>query len=427
MRQSNRFTDLRGLVMGVVPLVLSGCGGGDGGGASTIATTAPPPTAAVVLTQPSLSAGSGYSLLNKADGTVWGWGTNTSAQIGIGSIADAPLPVQVTGLSGTIGIAAGEVRSAALRSDGAVWVWGDNTRGYLGTSSADVCADSDGRFTLPCAKTPVQIRELSAARALAGGASYLAVVKSDGTVWGWGDLYSGGTIGNGVAATPNSTARQVAGLQSMQSVAVGSGHALALRNDATVWGWGYNLYGQLGTPVIGAALPQQVAGLMDVTAIAAGGYQSLALKKDGRVWAWGSNGLQSGSSVATDLDLSGVSAITAGDRHAAVLKTDGTVWAWGGNSYGQVGNGSTSDVVAPIQVTGLADVVAISAGTRHTLALKSDGSVWAWGNVDPKSVSSIDKCTFTQFDTHGTSPTGKTIVSDLPCAKRPVKVLFPPT
>lgn len=425
MYPSNRFTDFRELMIGVVSLILSGCGGGDGGGAGT--STPPPPTTAVVLTEPKLSAGSGYSLLTKADGTVWGWGTNTSAQIGIGSTADIPLPVQVTGLSDTIGIAAGEVRSAALRSDGTVWVWGDNIRGYLGTSSTDVCTASGGSFTFACAKTPVQIKELSAARAIAGGASYLAAVKSDGTVWGWGDLYSGGTIGNGIAATPNTTPRQVSGLQSIQSVAVGSGHALALRNDATVWGWGYNLYGQLGTPVIGAALPQQVVGLIDVTAIAAGGYQSLALKKDGRVWAWGSNGLQSGSSVATDLDLSGVSAITAGDRHAAVLKTDGTVWAWGSNSYGQVGNGNTSDVVAPIEVTGLTGVVAISAGTTHTLALKSDGSVWAWGNVDPKSVSSIDKCTFTHFDTHGTSPTGKTIVSDLPCAKRPVKVLFPAT
>ena len=61
-------------------------------------------------------------------------------------------------------------------------------------------------------------------------------------------------------------------------------------------------------------------------------------------------------------------------------KTDGTVWAWGLNSNGQLGDGTTTSALTPVQVTGLSGVSAIAAGGSHTVRVKTDGTVGAWGN-----------------------------------------------
>lgn len=71
--------------------------------------------------------------------------------------------------------------------------------------------------------------------------------------------------------------------------------------------------------------------------------------------------------------------ISAGSSHSLALKFDGTVYAWGSNSFGQLGNGTTTDSATPVQVKNLTGVIAISAGLFHNLAITSDGSVWAWG------------------------------------------------
>jgi alpha-tubulin suppressor-like RCC1 family protein len=62
------------------------------------------------------------------------------------------------------------------------------------------------------------------------------------------------------------------------------------------------------------------------------------------------------------------------------LKSDGTVWAWGNNESGRLGDGTTTQRITPVQVSGLTGVIAIVAGGTHSLALKGDGTVWAWGN-----------------------------------------------
>lgn len=371
---------------------------------------------------PKIVGGSDYSLALKADGTVWGWGRNSSGQLGNGSIIDADNPLAVSGLVNATAIAAGEIRAIALKADGSVWAWGNNAYGYLGAASSDTCTG----YTPSCAKTPIQVAGLGGATAIAAGVSYFATLKSDGTVWGWGDNYGNGTLGNGITPV-SATPTQVPGLSDINAVAVGSGHALALKNDGSVWGWGYNSSGQLGTATTGSKLPLAVEGLSGVTAIAAGGYQSLALKADGGVWGWGSIGDSSGSAQPAQIGASKITAgaIAAGNRHALALALDGTVWAWGRNDYGQLGTGDKTDSATPVQVSGLTGVTAIAAGYSHSLALKADGSVWVWGHVGAKSVSTIDQCSFTYYDTHGTNPTGKVITYDEPCAKLPRQVLGP--
>ncbi|MBI2472804.1 MAG: IPT/TIG domain-containing protein [Planctomycetes bacterium] len=173
-------------------------------------------------------------------------------------------------------------------------------------------------------------------------------------------------------------------------IAAGDSHTLALKSDGTVWAWGGNDYGQLGDgTTTDKSTPVQVSGLSSVTAISAGKrYYSLALKSDGTVWAWGDNSIgQLGDGTTTKRitpvqvsSLSGVTAIVAGLYHSLALKSDGTVWAWGWNNYGQLGDGGTNwSSSTPIQVSGISGVIAISGRRDHSLALKSDGTVWVWG------------------------------------------------
>ena len=272
-------------------------------------------------------------------------------------------------------VVAGRSHSLALKSDGTVWAWGNNSTGQLGDGS------TTDRWT------PVQVSGLSGVIALAAGSEHSLALKSDGTVWAWGDN-SNGQLGDG--STRNRfTPVQVSGLSGVIAIAGSTFHSLALKSDGTVWAWGLNWYGQLGDGSIDSrSTPVQVSGLSGVIAIAGGSDHSLALKSDGTVWAWGNNdygqlGDGSKTTRSTPVQVSGLNdviALAGGDYHSLALKSDGTVWAWGKNGYGQLGDGSTSDRLTPVQVSGLSGVIALAGGDYHSLALKRDGTVWAWGS-----------------------------------------------
>jgi len=303
--------------------------------------------------------------------------TGTSSRVGTMTIAGHIVTITQTSTTSpnvNPAIAAGLYHTAGLRSDGTVWAWGDNAYGQLG----------DGTTTQR--NTPVQVSGLSSVTAIAAGEYHTVALESDGTVWAWG-YNVWGELGDGTA-TQRNTPVQVSGLSSVTAIAAGDVHTVVLRSDGTVWAWGWNGYGQLGD---GTATqrntPVQVSGLSSVTAITAGYAHSVALKSDGTAWSWGWNGYgQLGDGTATQRNtpvqvsgLSSVTAIAAGDRHTVALRSDGTVWAWGDNSYGQLGDGTATQRNTPVQVSGLDSVTAISAGAYHAVALKSDGTVWAWG------------------------------------------------
>ena len=333
-----------------------------------------------------IAAGFDHSLALMPNGTVMSWGQNASGQLGNDGVILAPshpiqvTPVQVTELINVTALSAGADHSVALKSDGTVWAWGSNIHGQIGDR------------TEVNRNIPVQVRDLTNTSAVSAGGSHNIVLRLDGTLWGWGNNSRRQLFDDGMP-THHMMPTQINNLTNITAISSGRDHNLALRSNGTVWTWGMNIFGMLGDGTrINRSIPVQVSGLTDIYAVAAGLDHNLALTTDGIVWAWGNNGNgQLGvvndpaawfhTSPVQVSGLNNITAISAGGSHSLALKSDGTVWAWGDNGHGQLGNGMVSQsVVIPVQVNLLPDVVAIAAGLNHSLALCSNGTVWAWGN-----------------------------------------------
>ncbi|MFA7150813.1 MAG: prepilin-type N-terminal cleavage/methylation domain-containing protein [Candidatus Paceibacterota bacterium] len=360
----------------------------------------------------SISGGWYSATALKSDGTVWAWGYNIHGMLGDGTTITKYTPVQVKGVGGSgyltniIAIDSNDWHSLALKSDGTVWAWGANHAGQLGDNT-----------TTEMRLTPVQVvgpngsGYLTDIIKISAGYHHSLALKSDGTVWAWGEN-SLGQRGDGTTVLYNYTPVQVVGpggvgyLTNITDIAAGFRHSFALKSDGTVWAWGGNWYGNLGDNTItNRRTPVQVKGpggigyFLNVIKIGAGFHHSLAIKSDGTGWAWGENGgrlgdgttierhtpVRIGSPEDPPVVSSRVVQISGGYEHSLALKEDGTVYSWGRNHYGQLGIGTTVNEYSPIQVRGpagvgyLTNVENITKGGRHSLAVKDDGTVWAWG------------------------------------------------
>ena len=330
----------------------------------------------------AIAGGSGDSLALLSNGNVMAWGNNGVGVLGNGTTTSSDAPVAVHGLSGVTAIAAGEGFDLALLSNGTVMAWGSNQSGALGigtTTGPEECVS-----TIPCSRTPVQVRGLSGVTAIATGEGFSLALLSNGMVMAWGKNTSG-QLGDGTT-TASDVPVPASGLSGVTAVAAG-GDSLALLSDGTVMDWGYNGGGQLGTGsttgpqscagVACSTTPVPVSGLKGVTAIAGGGIHSLALLANGTVTAWGANEvgqLGNGTEEKSDLPvpvsgLAGVTAISAGRYHSLALLTNGTAMAWGWNITWQLGNsGAKEKSDVPVPVSGLSGITAIAAGGYHSLA-----------------------------------------------------------
>jgi alpha-tubulin suppressor-like RCC1 family protein len=175
----------------------------------------------------------------------------------------------------------------------------------------------------------------------------------------------------------------------------GTNHAAAIAPDHSLWTWGGNNYGQLGTGNKNwspTAFPQRIGADQGWKMVRAGENFTLAIASDNSLWSWGRNNygqLGTGSTeeqlfpvqVGQDTDWAEIS---AGKTHALARKTDGSLWAWGRNNQGQAGDGTTIDRYAPVRIGDDNDWTLVTAGNEHSLALKADGSVWGWGRTQAR-------------------------------------------
>jgi alpha-tubulin suppressor-like RCC1 family protein len=179
---------------------------------------------------------------------------------------------------------------------------------------------------------------------------------------------------------------------------------MALRADGTVWAWGRNSNGELGTGTTSSTprlSPAPVPGITDAVWIAGGVGYALAVTADGKVWGWGLNtkgqlGLGDFnvhlSPVASTL-ITEVRQVDAGNEHAIALRSDGTVWCWGDRTYGSTNPGAgiqvgalgdglkTGYTATPVQATPLPNAIFVVAGQGYSAAVTQDGFVYEWGKA----------------------------------------------
>jgi alpha-tubulin suppressor-like RCC1 family protein len=336
----------------------------------------PSPEPTATPTEPGNMDGDDETEPPGSPGTVWGWSRYYSnGQTLGGPTDDGFAPKQVQGLSNVIDVSGRFSFGLALRADGTVWGWGSDLYLDLGHDAGDDTS------------VPVQVPTLENITAIAsgtGGSAY--ALDADGTVWAWGRNDFGqlgiGTTASALVPVP------VPGLSDVVAITAGNVSAYALKSDGTVWAWGRNFYGELGDGTTEhMSTPVQVLELNEVTAIAAtGGSSAYALKSDGTVWAWGrgyggslGNGMTMHQSVPVQvlvpLDITAISA--SGDAGIA-LRSDGTVWGWGGQYDVQPNATIIPEEIVPVQISGLSNVVAITGGDLWSFAIRSDKTVWIW-------------------------------------------------
>lgn len=308
---------------------------------------------------------------------IYGWGRNTEGQLGLGNTTNVSSPNQIGSLSEWTDVSAAYYSTFAIKGDNTLWSWGSNTSGVLGLG------DTTNR------SSPVQVGALSNWAKVDGSGFYsCAAIKTDGTLWTWGQN-NYGQLASGTT-TGRSSPAQVGSLTNWSKIAFGSYHCLSIKTDGTLWVWGggfYN-YGQLGLgDTTNRSSPTQVGALTDWLIAAGGRYFSLAVKTNGTLWSWGRNDVgQLGLGDTTDRSspvqigsATNWAFVAAGQYHSIAIKTNGTIWSWGSNDYGQLGLGDTVARSSPVQIGSLTNWSSIDCGNFFSVAIKTDGTVWGLG------------------------------------------------
>jgi alpha-tubulin suppressor-like RCC1 family protein len=224
---------------------------------------------------------------------------------------------------------------------------------------------------------------------VATGLYQTCAIKQDGTLWCWGDN-TNGTLGTG-DTNPSAVPFQVTG-QGWSQVSSNYLHTCAVKTDGTLWCWGLNANLEAGTTSEFPWSPVQLAGTT-WTQVTTGLYHTCAIKNDGTLWCWGGNlSGQLGSDSIPVLPTSQTSdpvqvagttwqSVSAGQSHTCAVMVDGTLWCWGSNTSGQLGDNTLDSKSTPVAVGTSGQTWAmVAAGVTHTCALATGGSLWCWGD-----------------------------------------------
>jgi len=295
----------------------------------------------------------------------------------------AAAPGAAVGAATGVGVRAQQVspggaHTVAIGVDGSLWAWGDNRWGQLG----------DGTI-ITHRSTPVRIGTDTNWASVSAGGSHTVGIRTDGSLWAWG-WNNQGQLGDGTMGPVNyrNTPTRIGTDNNWTYVSAGSQHAVAVRTDGSLWVWGLNDQGQLGTGTTGGFLPVPVqvqAGTTWAT-VAAGGVHTVGIRTDGSLWAWGNNGQGRLGDGTTTLRNAPVRIGTANDwvsvdasaTHSVGIREGGTLWAWGNNANGRLGDSTTTNRTAPVQIWAGTTWTSVSAA-GHTVAIMENGTLWAWG------------------------------------------------
>ena len=306
------------------------------------------------------------------------WGLRNDGRLGTNNNITINVPVTTfAGGTNWKQVSAG-TETAAIKTDGTLWTWGWNGSGALGIN--DTTARSTPVTTFAGGNNWKQVSIGSAA------------IKTDGTLWVWGNG------GQGKLGTNNTTTRSTpvttfAGGTNWKQVSCGGIHTAAIKTDGTLWIWGRNY----NTSTLGINRNSELSQLTPITTfaggtnwkqVACGGVHTAAIKTDGTLWVWGSNanGIlgtndtnTKSTPVTTFVGGNTWKSVACGGSHTAAIKTDGSLWIWGLNTSGQLGDNTTTSRSTPVTTfAGGTNWKQVACGS-HTAAIKTDGSLWTWG------------------------------------------------
>lgn len=322
-----------------------------------------------------LTAGDGFTCALLETGSIRCWGQNDDGQLGDGTVVSRVRPPSadvVANVTDFAAIDAGAHHVCALRKNGGVRCWGANLSGQLGNGNNTRSLDAKGPDVL------------ADATAITGAGDYSCALLATGKERCWG--YNGsGELGDGTSGTNRSTPTvDVVGL----SGAVSISGSCALLNHGGMACWGEGTGGALGDGLgMNSSVPVDVLHLNTVSSIAAGTLHTCALAAGG-VHCWGSNafgqcgdGRQARNTYeppASPAQLDAI-AIGTGSTHTCALLGSGQVRCWGENHFGEVGDGTNTERLTPVDVAGLSGVVGIAVGANHNCALLASGGIRCWG------------------------------------------------
>lgn len=325
-----------------------------------------------------VGAGDSFSILLLEDGSLYSWGSNIVGQLGFGddSPSSAGSPTKATVMDNVINIGTGPSRTYAMRRDGSWWTWGANKNLMAFPGLMDTLwlpyklpEPKDGQVLIQAEVSGIITDE--ADQPLEGVLVKATLAEGHTDALGEFSTYTGADGYYHLSLPPYTYQIFVVSpgymVEGIPSIMFNSGE-----NETFSF--------QLRTPD---------ASTVELPTMAASNSHSLMIINH-KVYAAGGNwsaqlGYEKYSyapffKAVDDLPVSAVS-VAAGHEHSLALMSDGTVWAWGWNDSGQLGNGTFAEqFTPPFQIEELNEVKAIVAGAYHSLALKDDGTVWAWGN-----------------------------------------------
>ena len=328
--------------------------------------------------------------------TLWAMGPNSVGQLGVNDLTKRSSPIQIgtrsvwTHMGADLGTDTG--CQAGLKSDGTLWMWGKNSRGGLGLNQDGGSGNTYSRSSPTQVGTETNWAFVDIKDQGAYG------VKTDGTLWIWGNNQYG-MLGQNAQGAPTSRSSpvQIPGTTwSTDPKSMSGGYfMMGIKTDGTLWAWGYGPSGRLGlnNPHSGSSCssPTQVGTNTTWDSIDTGGSTCFATKTDGTFWAWGAAsgdgdlGLNDKTNRSSPTQLPGTNwstgyqKRTAHSQGGASLKTDGTLWTWGNNGQGELGLNNKTEYSSPKQVGTDTTWRSVQGGNDSMYATKTDGTLWSWG------------------------------------------------
>lgn len=229
--------------------------------------------------------------------------------------------------------------------------------------------------------------------AIYSGADASMALTASGDRYAWGDN-NAGIFGTGATSPATSTITLVDTGKQWSSIAMGKTHAIAIRSDGTLWGWGSGTYGENGANTGAAQLtPKQIGTDTNWASVSVSLYSSFAIKTNGELWSWGRNDYgqlgqnTSGSPVLVPAKITTPAEtwkiVAGGDSNSiGAITTTGKLYTWGYNGNTELGNGNTNTQVAPARIGTFTDWTSVSMGYYHGVGMRGSGLLYTWGGYN---------------------------------------------